>query len=422
MIEILKDEWLENFFNIANEEFVIKRRENFFIEFKEVFEWNEEKARSNYCKSLAAFANNKGGALFFGVKNSPHQIIGIENFDNIDDADISNYINEIFSPHIDFERRTYEFKGRTIGIIYAYSSTNKPIVCCKDSSKTHSSDIYYRYGAKSSKIKHGDLITLMNEIREEESNKWIKLFQNVSKIGINNLNVLNTANGEIIGNNHTFLLDETLLKQIKVIDKYSINEEGEPAVKIIGEIPELTKVITKSKIIYEEDIYLVFLTGVFKVNAFEYIKSICLKNTSTYPIYFFFKKLDKNADEAIEILKNLKIRNKVRIELIGRLEDDSKTSSKLNKYTLESTSRLGPIRKQFYDNIVNNRTIEINSENECKLFLESLYSLKQRDYDIDKLKEILKNCFDRFYPFNKTVINYLFRDALTYIDYLNYKE
>ena len=137
MIEILTDKWLDNFFGAADTENVLKRRESHCIEFKSKFDWNIEKSRSGYSKTLAAFSNNKGGALFFGVENQPHTIKGIDNFDKVDDADITNYINELFTPAIQFERKTYTFKGMDIGILYSFKSTNRPIICNKDSSKTH---------------------------------------------------------------------------------------------------------------------------------------------------------------------------------------------------------------------------------------------------------------------------------------------
>ncbi|SDW88480.1 ATP-binding protein [Flavobacterium degerlachei] len=212
MTEILTDEWLNEFFAVADVDNIIKRRESYCIEFKSNFDWQTESSRATYCKSLAAFANNNGGALFFGIENKPHKIIGISNFEDIDDADITNYINEVFTPHIQFERRTFEYKSLTIGILYSVKSKARPIICTKDTSKTNSSDIYFRYSAKSTKIKAGDLIKLIQDVKDDESNKWLKLLGNIGKIGIENTHLLNSQNGEIISDNNTFLLDEELLK------------------------------------------------------------------------------------------------------------------------------------------------------------------------------------------------------------------
>jgi len=53
----------------------LKSRESGWLEFKESFNWN---AKSKYAKSIAAFANRKGGYLVYGVRNSPRELIGLK--------------------------------------------------------------------------------------------------------------------------------------------------------------------------------------------------------------------------------------------------------------------------------------------------------------------------------------------------------
>ena len=49
-------------------------RENSRLEYKRTFNWN---SRANYAKTMAAFANNDGGFIFFGVEDSPHDVVGV---------------------------------------------------------------------------------------------------------------------------------------------------------------------------------------------------------------------------------------------------------------------------------------------------------------------------------------------------------
>lgn len=418
MTEIITDDWLENFFQVADENNVLKRRESHFIEFKGNFDWSAEKSRSNYCKSLCAFSNNKGGALIFGVKDNPHKIVGIENFEKIDDADITNYINELFTPSINFERREFEFRGMTIGVLYAFKNKNRPIICNKDSSKTSSSDIYYRYGAKSSKIKAGDLIKLVEEIKREESERWMKLLENIGEIGIENTHLLNARSGEIISENNTFLLDESLLSQIKIIDKYSIQKDGEPAVRIIGEIPELARVIKTNVNIYEEDIYKSYLTNASAVTNKDLLKFICQMNTSYYPFYFLLRRLQFDDDESIKFLDDIKIRGSIRISLIERIKKDKKSIDYKNRFTLSSKSLYGNQRKEILDKFTKSIEINLNTEDHAKRILETVFSLMDKDFDLSFVKKVLYQVFEELYPFQKGSINYLFRDAITYLDYL----
>lgn len=418
MTDILTDDWLNEFFAVADVNNIIKRRESYCIEFKSVFDWQTESSRANYCKSLSAFANNNGGALFFGIENKPHKIIGISNFEDIDDADITNYINEVFTPHIQFERRTYEHKGLTIGILYAVKSKSRPIICTKDTSKTNSSDIYFRYSAKSTKIKAGDLIKLIQEVKDDESNKWLKLLDNIGKIGIENTHLLNSLNGEIISDNNTFLLDEELLKQIKIIDRYSIQEDGQPAVRIIGNIPELARVIKKSTVLYEEDLYKEFLLSNQDFRADELLRFACQRNTSSYPFYFLFKRMNFNSEQSKLFLENTKITGTVRKSYIERLDNDIKQIKSKDKFSLGSLSKNGPTRAQSLNFLQNKIPFEIGDEENAKRVLESIFSLEKGQYDKDYVKQKLFDIFEKHYPFAKGSANYLFRDSITYLDYI----
>lgn len=421
MTEILTEDWLEEFFATADNENILKRRESHYIEFKAKFDWSAEKARSNYCKSLCAFSNNKGGALIFGVENQPHKIVGIENFEDIDDADISNYINEIFTPSINFERMTFEFRGMKIGVLYAFKNKNRPIICNKDSSKTFSSDVYYRYGAKSSKIKAGDLIKLIEEIRKEESDRWMKLLDNIGKIGIENTHLLNSSSGEIISENNTFLLDEKLLDQIKIVDRYSIQEDGQPAVRIIGDIPELARVIKTNTNIYEEDIYKSYLEDLQIVNDEDLLKFVCQKNTSYYPFYFLCKRMNLNKEKSIKFLEEIKIRGSVRKSLIARLKNDLKSKKYKNRFSLNNRSRYGPKRQEYIDKIRTSEDFEVESEDDSKRILEAVFSLQNGEFEFEFIKSKLSAIFKVYYPFQINGLNYLYRDAITYLDYLENK-
>jgi len=418
MTDILTDEWLNDFFAVADVNNIIKRRESYCIEFKSIFDWQTESSRATYCKSLAAFANNNGGALFFGIENKPHKIIGVNNFEDIDDADITNYINEVFTPYIQFERRTFDHKGLTIGILYSAKSKTRPIICTKDTSKTNSSDIYFRYSAKTTKIKAGDLIKLIQDVKDEESNKWLKLLDNIGKIGIENTHLLNSQSGEIISDNNTFLLDEELLKQIKIIDRYSIQEDGQPAVKIIGNIPELARVIKKSTVLYEEDLYKEFLLNKQDFRAEELLRFACQRNTSSYPFYFLFKRMNFNLEQGKKFLENTKIAGEIRKSYIHRIENDVKQSKNKNKFSLGNLSKNGPSRTESLHFLQNKIPFEIGDEENAKRILESVFSLEKGQYDKEYVKLKQFEIFEKHYPFEKGNGNYLFRDSITYLDYI----
>lgn len=70
-------------------------RECSWLEFKLNFNWG---SKEDYARTLAAFANTSGGYIVFGISNSPRRIVGLtnNNFDKVDPAKISEFLNEFF--------------------------------------------------------------------------------------------------------------------------------------------------------------------------------------------------------------------------------------------------------------------------------------------------------------------------------------
>ena len=138
----------------------LSKRESSSLELKETFNWG---SRSRYAKTMAAFANARGGYLVFGIKDRPHELAGMKNdaFDQLDDADLSQFLNEYFAPELRVERQVYEVGGKEFGVIWVHEATSKPTVCTKNSGDAlKESDIYYRYRAASSRIRYPELRSL----------------------------------------------------------------------------------------------------------------------------------------------------------------------------------------------------------------------------------------------------------------------
>lgn len=210
-------------------------RESSWLEFKESFNWA---AKDDYAKSIVAFANNKGGYLVFGITNNPRKLAGLQsdNFETTDEAKITAYLNSVFSPEVRYAKFAIEVRSKKVGIIRIDQFQNKPIVCIKNDGKLKESDIYYRYNARSERIKYPELKLLIDRVREEERKSWMDHFEKISKIGASNAAILDVAEGKITGSGGVLVIDKKLVSKLKFIKEGSFKEKGRPVLKLIGDV------------------------------------------------------------------------------------------------------------------------------------------------------------------------------------------
>src|SRR6056297_820564 len=160
-------------------------REGQELEFKEQFNLA---ALADYFRDFAAFANNRGGYLIFGVKDAPRVLIGmsdksIDQFEKVDPEKITGFLLEIFSSDIEWTQATLEMDGMRFGVLRLLPAQTKPVIARKDEGKDQiikNGEIYYRYGGRTQKIQSAELESIINHRIEQNNQQWIDL---MSKIG-----------------------------------------------------------------------------------------------------------------------------------------------------------------------------------------------------------------------------------------------
>lgn len=221
-------------------------RESGWLEFKESFNWN---SKDKYTKSMAAFANNKGGYIIFGIKDNPRNLVGLQsnNFETVDEAKITAYLNSVFAPEIIFEKFVVLVKSKNIGILYTHQAKTKPIVCLKNDGELKETDIYYRYNARSERIKYPELTAMFESVKKEERKSWMELFEKISKIGPTNAAIMDTIGGEITGKSGTLVIDKKLIPKLRFINEGNFKESGKPVLRLIGDVKPVSIVAKSGK-------------------------------------------------------------------------------------------------------------------------------------------------------------------------------
>ncbi len=207
----------------------LKSRESNTVEFKESFNKN---STAKYAKTMAAYSNNRGGYIIFGVKDNPRMIIGLknDNFENMSQEQFSETINSLFAPAMEW--------------IYTAEAEYKPIIAQKpnDGEKINSGDVYYRYRARSEKIKFAEMSRLIEERTTKEREGLLRLFEVIRDNKTANLGIVNYSNGKIstpYGVDVAFdrKLVTQVLRKAKFIKEGSFSEtDGIPVIKVTGNI------------------------------------------------------------------------------------------------------------------------------------------------------------------------------------------
>lgn len=206
---------------------------------------------------MAAYSNNRGGYIIFGVKDNPRTIVGLknDNFENMSQEQFSEAINSLFAPAMDWECGTLIVEAPTmdgmgasqslkIGWIYTADAECKPIIAQKsnDGEKINSGDVYYRYRARSEKIKFAEMSRIIEERTAKEREGLLRLFEVIRETKTANLGIVNYANGKIstpYGVDVAFdrKLVTQVLKRAKFIKEGSFKEtDGIPVIKVTGNI------------------------------------------------------------------------------------------------------------------------------------------------------------------------------------------
>lgn len=272
-------------------------RENSRLEYKETFNWG---SRAKYAKTMAAFANNDGGFIVFGVKNSPHALVGIDvdRFDAFDPEKAAAYLNSAFAPEIPWEVFRIEVAGAQLGVFAVSPVTARPVVCLKtDGQELREADIYYRYRGRSERIRYPELQALLTERQERERDAWLRHLARVARIGVENVGVLDLVDGELSGPGGRLLVSSELLEKVQFIRQGHFTEragEGAPTLRLIGDVEAVApgalgpvRTVAQPFAIGEKELLLGFLRQEHPAAPGEYIKQASRSSSMYMPVYHF---------------------------------------------------------------------------------------------------------------------------------------
>lgn len=231
------------------------RREGQELEFKEQFNFS---SLADYFRDFAAFSNNKGGYLVFGVQDSPRIPNGLsknalDQFEKIDPEKITGFLLNIFSGNINWEQATFTIDKKHFGVFRIYKAGVKPIIAKKDEGKDQiikNGEIYFRYGGRTQKIQFPELEAIINKRVEQNNSQWLDLMSKIGKAGPENAAILDTEKSIIEKENSKILVvDEKLASQLKFIKEGEfVVKKGATTLKLVGNVTSIDHIEVVKKV------------------------------------------------------------------------------------------------------------------------------------------------------------------------------
>lgn len=303
--------------------------ENEKLDFKEIFNFNNERDKLEILKDLVSFANTNGGYIVYGVTNS-YEWIGLDadRSSEIDDIKIIDFSRKYIDAPLEFKCGTYDLNGNTFYLITIEKHNGELISFTKDgnyssTSLTKKKEIktvfkaysqYGRVGSSSKPINNDKLfkkrrnnennivsnldqvmIPYVNYIdRPEEKNKLIERLnqKNIRNVQINGLGGIGKTSfirnfcEELI--TKKILLDEGVDFIVWITGKMTLFLDS-------GE----TKIIRDAEITYEE--VLCEIGKVFQIDSYDYteFEGKILEILSLYNSILIFDNMETINDNKI---------------------------------------------------------------------------------------------------------------------------
>lgn len=402
-------------------------RESGWLEFKSSFNWA---GREQYARTIAAFANNRGGYIVFGVKEKPHVVVGVDlgKFNDIDPSKISEYLNRTFGIDVAWEARVVQFLEKNLVIFYIPPAVRKPVfpVASGDRGHIQEGEIYYRYRGRTQKIRYAELTALLDAERKREQAAWLRLFRQIAKAGIHNVALLDLATGRGIARGANFLVDESLLSQLKFVREGEFTQKsGALALKVMGDVSVVpagaisgVRRITVAKVINAPDIIRAFLRAERVSNPLEYIDRVCHESSAFFPVYYFAYLAGISETDLIARISSVPSTSATKRKLLERLSAEK--TLRLNLPALVTTDS-GRKRAKYLFGFRARKSIEFRSAEDAKYVARAVRSLDEAEIDFKHVAGVLESILDSYYGHEDRVLSDDIRRATAYLDFLLFR-
>jgi len=195
-----------------------------------------------YVKTIAGFANNKGGYFLFGVEDGTWKTVGLSSQKlakfQFDAKKFNGICRSYFRREIQYDKTVFSMGDKKIGVLYIHEENRKPVICQKAHKGTGEGHIYYRYPGETRQIGPHELERLIDaRIADISETDLTKRIANILRFGVQNSAVLNLTTGELNGSQGKLVVDASSLEGVGFIKEGEFDEKsGAPVLKVVGSV------------------------------------------------------------------------------------------------------------------------------------------------------------------------------------------
>lgn len=400
-------------------------RESGWIEFKQTFSWGN---KAEYAKTIAAFANSRGGYFVFGVKDRPREVVGTDlaKWEATDPTTISEFLNQSLGVEIEWEGHVVEVRGLKVVVVFIREARRKPVIAAQ-SHKSYliEGEIYYRYRGRSQRIRYADLQNLLDEQRRDDQAAWLRVFRQIAKTGIENTALIDLATGHGLGPGSKFYIDQASLSNLKFIREGHFTENGgAPALRLVGDAAVVPGAIIQPerKVLVVRNIHLpeiieAFLNRTQVENPLQFIKQICFEASAFLPIYYFAGIAGLNTLEKLKkVVEGVNSTSSSRKVLLQRLEGQDDLSLPVPGLHCREA---GKLRKAKLAALLGKELGAEEDGDDVLSALEAVRCLTADQIDAGYLHPLLLRWFEKFYT--QQGFPDRFRRAIAHLDRISFR-
>ncbi len=239
-----------------------------------------------WLKAAAALANNKGGYIFFGVREGADgaagtslEVTGLasDEFQRIDPVKLTQRLKSVFDPTPTVRRTTLAFDGLLVGVLHVEQHRSRPVIATKQDERIAEGDIFFRYPGQSARIKYSDLRAMLDARDAEARAQILPMVERLLTLGPARTMIADLEKGTIGDGGRTIRIDEDLVSKLTFIKEGEFDEkDGAPTLRLVGDVQPVAAAGTGARIrrgvITRSDLLRDFLDRAVPENPTEYIR------------------------------------------------------------------------------------------------------------------------------------------------------